>query len=210
MAIIEPDEEFATELRNAVESAGFRTDCFKDAGAALPDVRREAFALAIVDLGLRDTDPYEVCSEASRLMPVIAVTSSCSEEVCLRAFESGADDCIARPVPPRELGARIRNVLRRAGTVEDQRGDLAVAVSAMRVRDGETTHALSRGEAEILALLVEARGVPLTVEKMLERLPPAHRVKRGTVASRIKSLRRKVGAGKIVSRGRFGYSLADE
>lgn len=210
MAIIEPDEAFATELRDAVESAGFRTDCFKDAASALSDVRREAFALAIVDLGMRDADPYDVCSEASRLMPVIAVTAGCSEDVCVRAFESGADDCIARPVPPRELGARIRNLLRRAGTAEDDRGDLAIAVSAMRVRDGETTHALSRGEAEILALLVEAHGVPLTVERILERLPPEHRVKRGTVASRIKSLRRKVGGEKIVSRGRFGYSLADE
>mgnify|MGYP001087030917 CR=1 FL=1 len=78
-----------------------------------------------------------------------------------------------------------------------------------RHRVGDETRALSRGEAEILALLASSRGRPLTALELLERLPTHSRVKRGTVESRIKSLRRKLGPGKLITRGRLGYELAE-
>src|SRR5687768_10351744 len=145
VAIIEHDPVFATELRAAVESAGFQTDCFTESAEALPGVRTQAFALAILELGIRDADAFAVCSEASGLMPVIVITSERNEEICLRAFASGADDCLARPFTSRELGARIQNVLRRAGSLGKRDENLADAVSAMRVRVEGETHRLSRG-----------------------------------------------------------------
>jgi len=208
VAIIEHDPLFAAELRTAIESAGFHTDWFREAEAALDDVRRQAFSLAIVDLDFHDADPFTICSEASRVIPVIAVTANRHEEVCLRALDSGADDCLARPFGARELGARIRNVLRRAGSIRGNSDELALAISAMRVRAGDETHALSRGEAEILGILAASRGHPLTIVELLERLPTHSQVKRGTVESRIKSLRRKLGPGKLITRGRLGYELA--
>ena len=209
VAIIEHDLSFAAEIRAAVESAGLQTDCFTEARAALPDVRREAFALAILGLDIPDADPFDVCREASSIVPVIVIGCRRDEETCLRAFEAGADDCLARPIVPRELGARALNLLRRAGRETSGSGELASAVSAMRVRFGTEMRDLSRGEAEILELLVESRGAPLTVVQMLDRLPPRSRVKRGTMESRIKSLRRKLGPERLVSRGRFGYQLAE-
>ena len=210
VAIIEHDPAFAAELRTAVESAGFHTDWFRDAASALDDVRRQAFSLAIVDLDFSDADPIAICREASRVIPVIAVTAERREEVCLRALDAGADDCVARPFSARELGARIRNVLRRAGAIPSGADELSLAISAMRVRAGGETRALSRGEAEILAILAASRGHPLTAVELLERLPTHSQVKRGTVESRIKSLRRKLGPGKLITRGRLGYELADE
>jgi DNA-binding response OmpR family regulator len=210
VAIIEHDPAFAAELRSAVESAGFHSDWFRDAQPALDDVRRRAFGLAIVDLDLDDFDPFAICSEASRVIPVIAVTATRKEDVCLRALDAGADDCLARPFGARELGARMRNVLRRAGSIAKPSDELALAISAMRVRAEGETRALSRGEAEILAILAASRGHPLTVLELLDRLPSHSQVKRGTVESRIKSLRRKLGTGKLITRGRLGYELAQE
>ena len=209
VAIIEQDPGFAAELRTAVESAGFHTDWFREARTALEDVRRNAFSLAIIDLDLHGIDPFIFCHEASRMIPVIAITASRHEDVCLRALEAGADDCVTRPFSARELAARCRNLLRRAGSVNNGGDELSVAISAMRVRTGDETRALSRGEAEILAILASSRGRPLTALELLERLPTHSRVKRGTVESRIKSLRRKLGPGKLLTRGRLGYELAD-
>ena len=210
VAIIEHDPAFAAELRSAVESAGFHSDWFREAQAALDDVRRRAFGLAIVDLDLVDFDAFAICSEASRVIPVIAVTAVRKEDVCLRALAAGADDYIARPFGARELGARMRNVLRRAGSnAKPSDDELALAISSMRVRTGNETRALSRGEAEILGILAASRGHPLTVLELLDRLPSHSQVKRGTVESRIKSLRRKLGAGKLITRGRLGYELAE-
>ncbi|HJQ39081.1 MAG TPA: response regulator transcription factor [Thermoanaerobaculia bacterium] len=208
VAIIEQDPGFAAELRTAVESAGFHTDWFREARTALEDVRRNAFSLAIIDLDLHGVDPFAVCREASRVIPVIAITASRGEEVCLRALEAGADDCVTRPFSARELAARCRNLLRRAGT-SSSTDELSVAISAMRVRSGDETRALSRGEAEILAILASSRGRPLTALELLERLPTHSQVKRGTVESRIKSLRKKLGPGRLLTRGRLGYELAD-
>ncbi|HKR62266.1 MAG TPA: HTH domain-containing protein, partial [Thermoanaerobaculia bacterium] len=154
-------------------------------------------------LELTDTDPFAVCREASRLLPVIAMTSKQEEERCVRAFENGADDCVARRIPGRELIARIRNVLRRADEEKHDTDALLTAVSEMRIRDGGETQELTRGEAELLALLLSRTPTPMTASEMSDILG----VKRGTLETRIKTLRKKLGADKLVSRGRLGYQL---
>jgi DNA-binding response OmpR family regulator len=203
LAIIENDVATSSEIRAALEAAGFRTDSFRNGASAMADLSRRTFALAILDLQLTDTDPFSVCREVSRYAPVIALASNCAEEMCLRAFESGADDCVARQIPGRELVARIRNVLRRADMEESESDVLLAAVSEMRIRDEGETRDLTRGEAELLALLLARTPTPLTVARMAEILS----VKRGTLESRIKSLRKKLGPEKLVSRGSLGYQL---
>ena len=206
LAIIETDVAISTEIESAVHAAGFSSRSFVEPAVAIADLRRRGFSLAIVDLDLTDTDPFAVCSEASRIVPVIAVTADCNEDVCVRAFESGADDCLRRPFAGRELVARIRNVLRRADAAEgaEDIDELSSFVSAMRIRVGEKTYNLSRGESEVLAVLLEHAPAPVTVARLTELLE----AKRGTIESRIKSLRRKLGSERLVSRGQFGYQLS--
>lgn len=206
LAIIEPDVALSAELRSTLEAAGFRAECFKSGSAALPRLRAQEFALAILDLDLRDTDPFAFCSEASTYMPVITVTARCSEETCVRALECGADDCVLRRTPGRELVARIRGVLRRRDLPEEGTlHSLAISVSEMRIRAHDATHNLTRGETEILAMLVAHAPTPVPALRMAQLLD----AKRGTIESRIKSLRKKLGAGRLVSRGSLGYQLTE-
>lgn len=202
LAIIESDAHLAAEIRSAVESAGFRADCF-DGASALKNLHTRSFALVILDLETPGIDPFSVCSEASRIAPVITLTSEREEETCLRALASGADDCLCRPFPGRELVARVNNVLRRVSEEIGANADLEVSVREMRVRTGLSTFDLTRGEAELLSLLLEHAPAPLTVARMAEIL----RAKRGTVESRVKGLRRKLGPARLVSRGKLGYEL---
>jgi DNA-binding response OmpR family regulator len=202
LAIIENDAGTSTEIRTAIEAAGFQTDWFRDGASALSNLSRRTFALAIVDLENVDTDPFSICREASRFVPVIALGADSGADQCLRAFEHGADDCVPRQVPGRELVARIRNLLRR--TDEHAQPDtLLSAVAEMRIRDEGETRDLTRGESELLALLISRSPSPLTVSQMSEILG----VKRGTLESRIKSLRKKLGHERLVSRGSLGYQL---
>jgi DNA-binding response OmpR family regulator len=207
LAIIEQDVLFTAQLRTFVEAAGFRAECFDDPNAAVSEMRRRAFSLAILDLDLRDADPYALCREVSGLAPLITVTPECRTDDCVRAFESGADDCVTRPVAERELVARIRNVIRRAdGDVPQHHLDsVSISISEMRVRRGDEVHDLTRGETEILALLLEYAPTPLTPARMAELLSSP----RGTIETRIKSLRAKLGKDALVSRARLGYQLRE-
>src|SRR5688572_29411207 len=206
LAIIEQDSATSETLRRNIEAAGFRADCFSDGASALNSIRRRPFSLAILDLDLRDDDPFAVCREMSRLVPVITLTAECDEDLCVRAFEAGADDCVTHRLTARELIARVRNILRRASTSADPTCELealSISLPEMRVRSGGKVHELSRGEAEVHALLLEHSPAPLTPADMAKLLP----AKRATIESRIKSLRKKLGPGRLVSRGRFGYEL---
>ena len=205
MAIIDPAR--GPELRTAIEAAGFHAECFSTASAALTQLRTRAFALAILDLALRDTDPFAVCREISRTLPIITITPDAGEEACVRALECGADDCVPRTTSGRELIARIRNVLRRSTTDDEKEYDsLSVSISEMRIRTATETHDLTRGETELLAVLIQHAPAPLPVRRIAELLS----ARRGTIESRIKSLRRKLGGGRLVSRGGLGYQLVQK
>jgi DNA-binding response OmpR family regulator len=103
----------------------------------------------------------------------------------------------------RELAARIQNVLRRSAPVPERQ---SISLPEMRVRAGGQTHDLSRGETELLAVLLEHAPTPLPIAVLTEILGAP----RGTVESRIESVRSKLGPGRLVSRGSLGYQLVDE
>lgn len=201
VAIIQHDHEACSRLCSVIEAAGLRSECFSEATHAIEDLRKRMFTLAVIDLDTLDTDPYAVCEEASRIVPVLTTSTRDDEEICLKAFACGADDHVVTPLPGRELVARIRNLLRRG--VAPSRDPMSIYVSEMRVRDGEHLHELTRGEAEVLSLLLQYAPAPLTALRMSALLG----VRRGTIESRIKSLRRKIGTGRLISRGRFGYQI---
>lgn len=213
LAIIDPTASIT--LRRDIEAAGFRADCFGDAPSALAALRRRTYALALLDLDLdvdlqgdlHGGDPFRVCREMSSIVPVIAMTADSREDICVQAFEAGADDCVVRTLTGRELVARVRNVLRRSAAENDtptcDLDTLSISLPEMRVRTGDVVHELSRGEAEVLTLLLERSPAPITTVEMAKILP----AKRGTIESRIKSLRKKLGPDRLVTRGRFGYEL---
>lgn len=204
VAIIDPDPRRCASLQAALEPAGFRTECFSTATAAASRVRAGVFALAIIGLDLNDKDPYAVCRELGLQLPIIAVADECTADTCVRALENGADDCIVRATSVRELVARVRSVLRRNDVpAERATQDLSVSLSEMRVRVGHAAHNLTRGEAELLAVLLERAPRPTPITQLTQLLD----ARRGTIEARIKSVRKKIGASRLVSRGSLGYEL---
>lgn len=202
LVILENDAAAGEGLRWTLIAAGFRAELFDTAEAALPRLRSLGCALAIIDIGIDGA--FEICREASALLPVIAITPCNSDELCIRAFESGADDCICRPIVERELVARVRNVLRRSHESATEYDEVTAMVSEMRVRVADEVRDLTAGETAVLATLLEHAPTPMTA------LQIAHAIgaNRRTVESRIKGLRKKLGPGRLVSRGAFGYQLA--
>ncbi len=197
-------------LPAALEAERFVVSRF-DNGLISSAVRERVFAVVLLELG--EVAGIELCRDLATDHRVIAVTSEPGDEECLLAFGAGAVDCVRSPYAHREVIARVRNLLRRVEPCHDksgeQRSGMIASLESMRVRAGNRTIDLTRGEAAILRILLERAPAPVNVAQIAELLSQITPLSRRTVESRIKSLRRKLGAEHLVTRVRIGYQLAN-
>jgi two-component system response regulator MtrA len=115
--VAEDDRHHAEILRRYLESDGYRASVVHDGRAALEHVRREHPDLLLLDVMLPALDGLNVCRLVRResQLPVLMLTARTSEDDLLLGLDVGADDYLTKPYSPRELLARIRTLLRRAG-----------------------------------------------------------------------------------------------
>ncbi|HLP31285.1 MAG TPA: response regulator transcription factor [Geothrix sp.] len=152
--------------------------------------------LVLLDLNLPDGDGMELARELiRRAVPVLVVTSRPEDR--LAALELGVDDFVEKPYDPRELLARIQNLLRRCGEPSLPTlpvGSFHLDAPGRRLLDGEGTEVeLTRGEFDLLVALMEAKGRVLTRADLSEIISPEG----STVCSRsvdtlVSRLRRKL------------------
>src|SRR5262245_48916977 len=97
---------------------GFATLEAGDGDRARDLIEREAPGLVVLDVMLPGTDGLTLCRwiRARSDLPVIMLTARGDEADRIVGLELGADDYVTKPFSPRELAARVRTVLRRAGT----------------------------------------------------------------------------------------------
>ena len=176
--IAEDDPAIRDLLAHHLGREGFETIAVGDGNAALRAARSLA-DIAILDVGLPAIDGFDVARELRRTrsdVPIVMLTARTDEIDRIVGFELGADDYICKPFSPREIVARIKAVLRRAGHPLEARppvltfGRLEVDEAAREVRvDGEDVKLKPREFALLLALASNP-GVALSRQTLLERV----------------------------------------
>jgi DNA-binding response OmpR family regulator len=122
-----------TRLVSLVESyliqEGYRVVTAENGREALAVVQREKPDLIILDIMMPEMDGYEFMRRhrAERDTPIILLTARVDDDEKIIGLELGADDYVTKPFRPRELTARVRSVLRRAGSTEPAGQVLRVA-----------------------------------------------------------------------------------
>jgi DNA-binding response OmpR family regulator len=106
---------------------GHRTLEAADGDAARSAIERAEPDLVVLDVMLPGTDGLELCRwiRSESKLPVIMLTARGDEADRIVGLELGADDYVTKPFSPRELAARVRSVLRRAGPASTARDRLA-------------------------------------------------------------------------------------
>jgi len=113
--------------RELIEACLAGVDCYvrtaEDGTSALKAVQASPPDLVLLDVQMPGMDGYEVCrrikgSPASRLVPVVMLTSLDQTSDRIRALDAGADDYMTKPVDRVELVARVRSALRLKGVYD--------------------------------------------------------------------------------------------
>jgi DNA-binding response OmpR family regulator len=119
--IVEDDIKTLELIRLYMERNGYGVLTARDGRAALDQLRQHQPDLIILDLMLPKVGGLELCRivrQESANVPIIMLTAKSTEDDILLGLDLGADDYITKPFSPRELVARVRTVLRRAGDAQ--------------------------------------------------------------------------------------------
>jgi two-component system, OmpR family, response regulator len=133
--IVDDDREIRDLLSRFLRKHGFRVSVAMDGREMRKALDDRAIDLVVLDLMLPGEDGLSLCRRlrADSNLPVIMLTAMGEEIDRIIGLEMGADDYLAKPFNPRELLARIRAVLRRAGTLACAPGDVTNDRAAARV-----------------------------------------------------------------------------
>ena len=222
--IVEDEHDIAALVKHALERSGEIQAAIVGSGdAALRAIAERLPQLVILDLNLPVISGTEVCRvlrsrPATASLPIIMLTARTSETDRVSGLDLGADDYVTKPFSLRELGARVRAVLRRGVPPGQARPAVyrgvhlfadfeAVAISV----DGQPVK-LTRREFELLRFLIENKNRVLSRDRLLERVWGYDRyVETRSVDVHVGRLRAKLGAAgsQIETVVGLGYRFVD-
>lgn len=203
-------------------------DHLKERGFAVDAVGRGDHALAaaavarmdavILDLGLPDRDGMEVLSSLRSShpeLPAIILTARDSVDDRLLGLNSGADDYIVKPFNLLELEARLRAVLRRAGSPRGTTYSLGGVTFDTVTREAAAFGKpleLTRREAALLEELMRVPGQVITKDRLEDRLYALEDTgSANALEAAVSRLRRKLAAAQaalqIETKWGIGYRL---
>jgi len=175
--IVDDKASVRTLVRDYLADEGFRTVTAENGRDALYVARHEKPDLILLDIMMPEMGGYEFLRayRKERNTPVILLTARLEESDKVLGLELGADDYVTKPFGMRELAARIRAVLRRAGqeTPPDEvlrAADIVLDKGRRTVQVGERSARLTPSEFDLLAVLMAAPGRVLSRAALLDQL----------------------------------------
>jgi two-component system phosphate regulon response regulator PhoB len=205
--IVDDEKDLANAIDFHLQREGFTTRVAYDGTSALAFAEAERPDLVILDLMLPDVPGTEVCRrmramETPRPTAILMLTARSEEIDRVVGFEVGADDYMTKPFSMRELGLRVRAILRRTQEGERPSEHAAINLGVVRI-DLEAHRAYVAGEEvrltalefRLLALFVQRRGRVQTRETLLSDVWGIEAdVTTRTVDTHVKRLREKLGS----------------
>ena len=217
--VIEDEKPIADLERMYLSREGFGVHVEADGRAGLAAARALRPVAIVLDVGLPLLDGTEVCRAlraANIWTPVLFVTARDDEVDRVLGLEMGADDYLTKPFSPRELVARVKTVLRRAGGAPGEDTVLAVGAVTLdptrhRVSAAGVPVELTATEFDLLAFLMRRPGRVYPREQLLSEVwGYAAAAGTRTVDVHVAQLRGKLGPASPIRTVRgVGYA-ADE
>jgi two-component system, OmpR family, phosphate regulon response regulator PhoB len=219
--IVEDEPDIRELLAFHLEREGYHVTRSRTGADALRQVRARPPDLILLDLMLPELGGLDVCRRLRQdprtaSVPIVMLTARGEEVDRILGLELGADDYIVKPFSPKEVVARVRAVLRRAGARDGAApvvsGRLVIDPDRHTVRVDAAAIELTPKEFDLLRALAEARGRVLSREFLLDRVwgyASAGEIESRTVDVHVRRLRMKLGdeGQRITTVKGVGYRL---
>jgi DNA-binding response OmpR family regulator len=207
--LVDDDRELCQMLTEYLNAEHFEVRSVHDGAQALTEVRTKGYEIVILDVMLPSVSGFDVLREigSSNSPPVLMLTARGEDVDRIVGLELGADDYLAKPFNPRELVARIRAILRRAGnralrgaaTDVVEVGPIKLNMNNHQVRVAGEIVVLTGAELRVLELLMRSTGQVLSRDALTEQaLGRKLAAYARSIETHISNLRRKLNlvAGK--------------
>ena len=124
--VVDDEKRMVRFIQLNLEQDGFQVVTAYNGEEALDQVRTQLPDLVLLDIMMPDIDGFQVLKKIREVstVPVIMLTDKGEEDDRVRGLELGADDYITKPFSPRELVSRIKAVLRRTKTFQEDQEDV--------------------------------------------------------------------------------------
>jgi len=179
--VVDDHPDIRDALARYLKEHGYRVTTADRAQSARQVLDASAIDLVVLDIMMPGEDGLSLCRHlrATTSLPVILLTAMAEDTDRIIGLEMGADDYVTKPFNPRELLARIKAVLRRAGAMPPVEGE----APGTRYRFGPWTFdpgaqvlsgpggdpiALSTGESLLLGVFVRHPGRVLNRDQLLD------------------------------------------
>jgi len=170
--LVEDDDELSALIAEYLAENEFEVHVVSDGAQAEASVRSLSPALVILDLMLPGRDGLQICRDLRVWFrgPILLLTARSGWVDEIVGLEIGADEYLGKPVEPRLLLARIRNLLRRGTSYGPTTGAVGLEVDEARrsAKLGGRTLELTDAEFDLLAYLVAHEGQQLTRSQISE------------------------------------------
>ena len=176
--IVEDEPVLLRALADNFRFESYEVLTAEDGEAALCLVKEKNPDLLILDLMLPRMSGYDLCRRLRAEgveIPILMLTARGEEADRVVGLDLGADDYVTKPFSVRELGARVRALLRRARrlhTLPDSLnfGDVTVDFRSYTARKGERILDLTRKEFQLLRILVARAPDAVTRDELLDEV----------------------------------------
>lgn len=219
--IVDDECDICEILAFNLENDGYRVDTASSAEEALKKLQPE-HCLILLDVMMKGMSGYRMAEKLRKegnSIPIIFLTAKDTENDMLTGFSVGGDDYISKPFSLKEVSARVKAILKRAGKATAPENSLLIKddfVIDLRTKELsiEGAHiSLTKTEFEILSLLASNPDRLFSREDIIDRIwKDAPYVTERTVDVHITRLRKKLGekASRISSRSGYGYRFNTE
>ncbi len=177
--VVDDERRMVGFIRLNLEQDGFEVIEAYNGNEALERLRDSLPDLILLDVMMPDIDGFEVLRMIREIsqVPVIMLTAKGEEDDKVKGLELGADDYITKPFSPRELVSRVKAVLRRGSTFEEDEEGIIEVDDRLKIYFGrrevwveDELVKLRPTEYRLLYHLVQNAGWVLTHDQILTKV----------------------------------------